>query len=280
MAKVTVPQLGESVAEGTIGKWLKQPATTSTYEPLLESYRQVNADNRRRSRASARSPSRGRLPQRGRDQIIDTGDWALPAATAEAATSAPAARPVAQSAGPERARNRAVAASAPVPLRPPARPRPAAATPLGRSTPPRPATPTPADPGCPTVPARESAPPRQVRGNVAVRPDHRDTSCRGRDQLDRRRQNRRRTAGRRPPRRPSRPQVALPGGDRLPPGTQYPAPDDPDARHRGADDRGARSRTRRPHEVDSGLSGRRGGQARVPGREGASATSRSGSRRA
>ena len=24
MAKVTMPQLGESVAEGTIGKWLKQ----------------------------------------------------------------------------------------------------------------------------------------------------------------------------------------------------------------------------------------------------------------
>ena len=25
VAKVTMPQLGESVAEGTIGKWLKQP---------------------------------------------------------------------------------------------------------------------------------------------------------------------------------------------------------------------------------------------------------------
>ena len=37
MAKVTMPQLGESVAEGTIGKWLKQPGdAVAKYEPLLE----------------------------------------------------------------------------------------------------------------------------------------------------------------------------------------------------------------------------------------------------
>jgi 2-oxoisovalerate dehydrogenase E2 component (dihydrolipoyl transacylase) len=37
VAKVTMPQLGESVAEGTIGKWLKQPGdTVAQYEPLLE----------------------------------------------------------------------------------------------------------------------------------------------------------------------------------------------------------------------------------------------------
>ena len=37
MAKVTMPQLGESVAEGTIGRWLKQPGdTVEKYEPLLE----------------------------------------------------------------------------------------------------------------------------------------------------------------------------------------------------------------------------------------------------
>ncbi len=37
VAKVTMPQLGESVAEGTIGKWLKQPGdTVDKYEPLLE----------------------------------------------------------------------------------------------------------------------------------------------------------------------------------------------------------------------------------------------------
>ena len=37
MAKVTMPQLGESVAEGTIGRWLKRPGdTVAKYEPLLE----------------------------------------------------------------------------------------------------------------------------------------------------------------------------------------------------------------------------------------------------
>ncbi len=37
MARVTMPQLGESVAEGTIGKWLKQPGDhVAKYEPLLE----------------------------------------------------------------------------------------------------------------------------------------------------------------------------------------------------------------------------------------------------
>ena len=37
MAKVTMPQLGESVAEGTVGRWLKQPGdTVAKYEPLLE----------------------------------------------------------------------------------------------------------------------------------------------------------------------------------------------------------------------------------------------------
>ena len=37
MAKVTMPQLGESVAEGTIGKWLKKPGDhVAKYEPLLE----------------------------------------------------------------------------------------------------------------------------------------------------------------------------------------------------------------------------------------------------
>jgi 2-oxoisovalerate dehydrogenase E2 component (dihydrolipoyl transacylase) len=37
VAKVTMPQLGESVAEGTIGKWLKEPGDhVDKYEPLLE----------------------------------------------------------------------------------------------------------------------------------------------------------------------------------------------------------------------------------------------------
>src|SRR6188508_2418076 len=37
MPKVQMPQLGESVAEGTIGKWLKQPGDhVDKYEPIVE----------------------------------------------------------------------------------------------------------------------------------------------------------------------------------------------------------------------------------------------------
>ncbi len=37
MAKVTMPQLGESVAEGTIGRWLKKPGDrVEKYEPIVE----------------------------------------------------------------------------------------------------------------------------------------------------------------------------------------------------------------------------------------------------
>src|ERR687895_1701492 len=37
LTQVTMPQLGESVAEGTIGKWLKKPGDqVAKYEPLLE----------------------------------------------------------------------------------------------------------------------------------------------------------------------------------------------------------------------------------------------------
>ncbi|MDQ3938012.1 MAG: hypothetical protein M3253_04950, partial [Chloroflexota bacterium] len=37
MPKVQMPQLGESVAEGTIGKWLKKPGDqVEKYEPIVE----------------------------------------------------------------------------------------------------------------------------------------------------------------------------------------------------------------------------------------------------
>ena len=57
MAKVTMPQLGESVAEGTIGKWLKQPGDhVAKYEPLLE----VITD---KVNAEVPSPFEGVLPR-------------------------------------------------------------------------------------------------------------------------------------------------------------------------------------------------------------------------
>ena len=73
MAKVTMPQLGESVAEGTIGKWLKQPGDhVDKYEPLLEVITdKVNAEVPSPFEGVLkRDPGRGRRdrPQRRRDR--------------------------------------------------------------------------------------------------------------------------------------------------------------------------------------------------------------------
>ena len=102
MAKVTMPQLGESVAEGTIGKWLKQPGDhVDKYEPLLE----VITD---KVNAEVPSPFEGVLkeilaeegatvPNNAEIAVIDTGDEAAsndgaaaPAAAGEAAPTASA----------------------------------------------------------------------------------------------------------------------------------------------------------------------------------------------
>ncbi len=99
MAKVTMPQLGESVAEGTIGKWLKQPGDhVDKYEPLLE----VITD---KVNAEVPSPFEGTLteilaeegatvPNDAEIAIIDTGDEAdVAAASGPVVTSTPAAEP-------------------------------------------------------------------------------------------------------------------------------------------------------------------------------------------
>ncbi|HEY2887679.1 MAG TPA: biotin/lipoyl-containing protein, partial [Candidatus Limnocylindrales bacterium] len=116
MAKVTMPQLGESVAEGTIGKWLKQPGDhVDKYEPLLE----VITD---KVNAEVPSPFEGTLkeilveegatvPNNAEIAVIDEGGSATepvaaaaPAAKAEAAPAAAAAAetpaPKAQAAAP------------------------------------------------------------------------------------------------------------------------------------------------------------------------------------
>jgi 2-oxoisovalerate dehydrogenase E2 component (dihydrolipoyl transacylase) len=104
-----MPQLGESVAEGTIGRWLKQPGdTVAKYEPLLE----VITD---KVNAEVPSPFAGVLreilaeegavvPNNAEIAIIDTEDEALAGATgtSEAAapvSAAPAPEPVAGPAG-------------------------------------------------------------------------------------------------------------------------------------------------------------------------------------
>jgi 2-oxoisovalerate dehydrogenase E2 component (dihydrolipoyl transacylase) len=92
VAKVTMPQLGESVAEGTIGKWLKKPGdTVAKYEPLLE----VITD---KVNAEVPSPFEGVLkeilveegatvPNNAEIAIIETAEEA-----GGAATSAPSAK--------------------------------------------------------------------------------------------------------------------------------------------------------------------------------------------
>ena len=101
MAKVTMPQLGESVAEGTIGKWLKQPGDhVAKYEPLLE----VITD---KVNAEVPSPFEGTLreilaeegatvPNDAEIAIIETAD------EGRARRGSPHRRPVAN--GPDRVR--------------------------------------------------------------------------------------------------------------------------------------------------------------------------------
>jgi 2-oxoisovalerate dehydrogenase E2 component (dihydrolipoyl transacylase) len=96
VAKVTMPQLGESVAEGTIGKWLKQPGdTVDKYEPLLE----VITD---KVNAEVPSPFAGVLkeilveegatvPNNAEIAVIETADEGDAAIDAPAATDASAA---------------------------------------------------------------------------------------------------------------------------------------------------------------------------------------------
>jgi 2-oxoisovalerate dehydrogenase E2 component (dihydrolipoyl transacylase) len=91
MAKVTMPQLGESVAEGTIGKWLKQPGDhVDKYEALVE----VVTD---KVNAEVPSPFEGILreilaeegatvPNNAEIAIIETADDAGDATAAAGAT--------------------------------------------------------------------------------------------------------------------------------------------------------------------------------------------------
>jgi 2-oxoisovalerate dehydrogenase E2 component (dihydrolipoyl transacylase) len=98
VAKVTMPQLGESVAEGTIGRWLKKPGDrVEKYEPIVE----VITD---KVNAEVPSPFAGVLtailaeegatvPNNAEIAEIETSD-------AEAAPAAPTAPPVPAGAAP------------------------------------------------------------------------------------------------------------------------------------------------------------------------------------
>ena len=128
MAKVTMPQLGESVAEGTIGKWLKQPGDhVAKYEPLVE----VVTD---KVNAEVPSPFEGILreilveegatvPNNAEIAVIETADDGAGDATEAAAPTGPAgdlaARPSPRRLRPSPRRRR----PSPSPRHPP-RPRP------------------------------------------------------------------------------------------------------------------------------------------------------------
>ncbi len=121
VAKVTMPQLGESVAEGTIGKWLKQPGdSVAKYEPLLE----VITD---KVNAEVPSPYEGVLkeilagegatvPNNAEIAVIETPEESAtrtPAASAPAAAPAPAGLRAAAAEGPEPAHGPTTTAAEP-----------------------------------------------------------------------------------------------------------------------------------------------------------------------
>src|SRR4051794_711466 len=93
-----MPQLGESVAEGTIGKWLKQPGDhVAKYEPLVE----VITD---KVNAEVPSPYEGILreilveegatvPNNAEIAVIETADEGAASTTAAAAGPTPDSQP-------------------------------------------------------------------------------------------------------------------------------------------------------------------------------------------
>jgi 2-oxoglutarate dehydrogenase E2 component (dihydrolipoamide succinyltransferase) len=127
---VVMPQMGVSVSEGTITKWLKQAGeTVEADEPLLE----ISTD-----KVDTEVPSPGSgvlqeiLVQEGETVDVGTKLGSIAPAGAEAPTDAPAAEPPPQAAPPEPATQEAAAqadaaSSADTPAPAPAQPAPAAA---------------------------------------------------------------------------------------------------------------------------------------------------------
>jgi 2-oxoisovalerate dehydrogenase E2 component (dihydrolipoyl transacylase) len=189
VAKVTMPQLGESVAEGTIGKWLKQPGdTVEKYEPLVE----VITD---KVNAEVPSPFAGVLkeilaeegatvPNNAEIAIIETADESN--GTSGAAETPPKAAAVAPAESAETAQGPAGSderpASAPAPAlaaqpaaapapaaQPAAAPAPAAQPAAAPKAPSAPATVASAAPAAPTATDAEGPGNPDARMTPAVR---------------------------------------------------------------------------------------------------------------
>lgn len=160
---VTLPELGESVTEGTVTRWLKQVGEqVEADEPLLE----ISTD---KVDTEIPSPAAGTLLEilvqedetaeiGARLAVIGSGaaapaPAAAPAAPQDAAPAAPAQQPAAPAPAP-------AAAPAPAPAPAPAQPAPAQAAPAAPPAQPAPAAPAPAAPApapAAAAPAAEGA---------------------------------------------------------------------------------------------------------------------------
>jgi 2-oxoglutarate dehydrogenase E2 component (dihydrolipoamide succinyltransferase) len=130
MADVTMPQLGETVTEGTITRWFKQPGETVALDEVLFEVSTDKVDS------EVPSPVAGTLTE-----IVvpegETVDVGVVLAIIGDGAAAPAAAPVAEAQAPA-----APAPAAPAPA--PAAPAPAAPAPAAPATPPPPPPPAPA----------------------------------------------------------------------------------------------------------------------------------------
>jgi pyruvate dehydrogenase E2 component (dihydrolipoamide acetyltransferase) len=166
--EVVMPQMGESIAEGTITKWLKQVGDrVERDEPLFE----ISTD---KVDAEIPSPAAGTLTEirfkEGETVEINTTVAVLDGAAAGAAPAAPATETAATKAKPEQKQSEATAAKAQSaemqPAAPPAQPTAKAevAQPKTIAAPKSDETPAP-EKGA-AAPRKESAPqPEQARGN-------------------------------------------------------------------------------------------------------------------
>jgi pyruvate dehydrogenase E2 component (dihydrolipoamide acetyltransferase) len=155
MADVTMPQLGETVTEGTITKWFKQVGDTiKADEPLFE----VSTD---KVDTEVPAPVAGVLTEirAAEGDLVQVGGviavigeaGAAPAAAPAAAAPAPAAAPAAAAPAPAPAAAAPVAPPAPPAPAPVAAPAPAAAAPVAPAPPVAPAAPAPVAPAAVAV---------------------------------------------------------------------------------------------------------------------------------
>jgi 2-oxoisovalerate dehydrogenase E2 component (dihydrolipoyl transacylase) len=171
VAKVTMPQLGESVAEGTIGRWLKKPGDrVAKYEPLLEVITdKVNAEVPSPYEGILKeilAPEGATVPNNAEIAIIETAEEAAGAPVASGGEGAgPAA---AAGAAPTAAPAVGVPGAGPAAAAPAAGPGPTAAAPAATAAPPGAAAPV--APGLAAPPAGVPLPGREdARMTPAVR---------------------------------------------------------------------------------------------------------------